>query len=143
MIWMKVFIRAASPLLLHSLFLIIYCWRKQISFRSSSVIALMLMSLPILGLLMWLFIVNGILPLAEWCIFKPVHQKKAHVVMLYRRHDVYCFPWMDHALIKLSNERKGFYWIGKLDESIQKDSRVEMTYLRKTGIILSIKPSQN
>ncbi len=131
---LKVFISSFWPLCIPLVFLAVELSHNR--FPSSSLIFVGLLILTLRCL--WHFLSRGVLPIIEICCKHTTTYERAHVVSLYHRNNILFFPWRQHAEIKLSNEKTGLTWIGKLDESICKDSRVSITFCKKSRYILAI-----
>ncbi len=134
----KLLVSSLWPLLVHLLFAAFEFSNNRISYSSLEFVGVLLLGL----LCLWHFLSRGVLPIIEMCCKHIATYEHAHIVSLYRRNSILFFPWRHYAEIKLSNEKTGLTWIGRMDQSICKDSRVKITFCRKSRYILSIETAE-
>ncbi len=130
----KVFVSSSWPLFVHLFFVAASFSNNRISCSSLKIVGVLLLGL----LCLWHFLSRGVLPIIEMCCKNITTYERAHIVSLYRRNSILFFPWRHYAEIKLSSEKSGLTWIGSMDQAICKDSRVKITFCRKSRYILFI-----
>lgn len=130
----KLFVSSVWPLVFHLIFLAVELSNSRIPYLSVKFVAVQILTL----LFLWHFLSRGVLPIIEICCKHITTYDHAHVVSLYHRNDILFFPYRHYSEIKLSNEKLGLTWIGNMDVSICRNSRVKITFCKKTRYVLLI-----
>lgn len=82
---------------------------------------------------------DALLPLYEYFVAKGAVTKVTEIRINARDIRIGSFfPWSRETMVRIDNERGGFWYIGRFPAAIQDKDKVKIRFLRRSGLVLDI-----